>query len=522
MLTFRLYGIFFFLAATSCGCSIYLHDDNLQKQTAKGLDNYKSADVVGTMQTVLDGQIQLDNNDIRTVADNETAERERAVSDLISAYKQTKPATVRLNKRVNDRIKELAGNASISPDDWKDLREKRIEVKTLDDDLQRQLQAKVRAFKAAGGKNFTSCKDFKGPEGLPATVQDAARKLKTQCDIVALSSQPLDDLQKPINRLLNATFPGEIAKIDQQLIEVEAQIEREKVAQTKILAELQAAQEKLKRDGKDPTAIDDEVRTQLQNLDTMLKDVDNAAGLAGDKTLAPGKALAAIQFRKTNLRNVIAESGQKADSTGTADTDAAKTSRAIVGVIAGLIELSDTANGVAQAPSVPALSVALAFQDGLEKVVEVQLNALMQQRMLLQDQEDALLRELEFLVAARVASDETGVALKPSSCAPNGFGEIFLNAACTSARTSAARALSAFNVSWASGRTAARIADRKITQLIVWKQLRVSQEAAVARTNIQTIMLTKLAAYGEGGVKPETIAAFLQAVGMAAIARGVN
>jgi len=36
------------------------------------------------------------------------------------------------------------------------------------------------------------------------------------------------------------------------------------------------------------------------------------------------------------------------------------------------------------------------------------------------------------------------------------------------------------------------------------------------------IALTELAACGQGGIKPETIAAFLQAFGIAAIAKGVT
>jgi hypothetical protein len=39
---------------------------------------------------------------------------------------------------------------------------------------------------------------------------------------------------------------------------------------------------------------------------------------------------------------------------------------------------------------------------------------------------------------------------------------------------------------------------------------------------MQTIALTEVAAFGQGGIKPETIAAFLQALGVAAIAGGVT
>jgi hypothetical protein len=39
---------------------------------------------------------------------------------------------------------------------------------------------------------------------------------------------------------------------------------------------------------------------------------------------------------------------------------------------------------------------------------------------------------------------------------------------------------------------------------------------------VLNVAMTQLATFGAGGVKPETIAAFLQAVGLAAVAVGVN
>jgi len=141
----------------------------------------------------------------------------------------------------------------------------------------------------------------------------------------------------------------------------------------------------------------------------------------------------------------------------------------------------------------------------------------------LQNQQASLLRELELLAVAKGAAADAKNGLSSGSCMATGFGGIFPNSNCPAAtRAAAARALTAYNLSWASGRTSARLDDRKISQLITWRRLRASQEAAVARANVQTIALTELDAYGQGGIKPETIAAFLQALGVAAIANGVN
>jgi hypothetical protein len=504
------------------GCGVYLHDDNLQKQTDTVLSTYKGADVVGAMRSALDAQAQLDKTELQSVADKESADRERAVADLISTYpvhrdpRKLDFAIARLNFRVNNRITDLVGTGKFNPQDWLDLHEKIVATTSVADDLRRQLIKQQRAYADAGGTNFTSCDNFSGPDGVPEILQTAAQELKRECDIVSLTTQPLKRLQTPIDDVLNAKS-GEIADVHTQLGAVEAQITAQTKSKTDALKKLQDAQQLVKNATKDPNATTTDVSNQLKNLDDVLKDVDATAGFLGGKTFSPGAALAAIQFRKTNLRDVLAASGSSNGST--AGSPASDTNRAIVGVIAGLIQLTDTSNP----PSVPALSVALAYQDGLEKAVQAQLDAMTQKESFLQDEQDSLLRELEFLAVAKVAGQIATKPLTSKSCKPLGFADVFPNAHCTSAGSAAAaRALVAYNLSWASGRTAAQLDDRKITQQITWEQLRSAQEAAIARVNIQTIALSEVAAFGQGGIKPETIAAFLQALGVTAIAVGVN
>lgn len=504
------------------GCGVYLHDDNLQKQTDTVLSTYKSADIVGAMKSALDAQAQLDKTELQSVADEGSADRERAVADLISPYPAPRVppelqfAINRLNFRVNDRITDLVGNESLNPKDWTDLHEKIVGTTSLANDLQRQLIAQQLAYVAAGGTNFTSCSSFSGPDGLPAeALQSAARHLKSQCDLVTSANQSLGRLQTPLNDVFKAN--GEIALVHTQLGAIDAQITAQTKSKTDALKKLQDAQQLVKNATKDPNATTTDVSNQLKNLAAVLKGVDSASGLLGDKTFSPGTALAAIQFRTTNLRDVLAASGSSNGST--TGSPASDTNRAIVGVIAGLIQVSDTSNP----PSVPALSVALAYQDGLEKAVQAQLDALTQKKSLLQDEQDSLLRELEFLAVAKIAGQTATRPLTSKSCKPLGFADVFPNAYCTSAgRAAAARALVAYNLSWASGRTAAQLDDRRVTQQITWERLRSAQEAAIARVNIQTIALTEVDAFGQGGIKPETIAAFIQAIAVTAIAIGVN
>src|SRR5262249_18325142 len=102
------------------GCGIYLHDEGLQKQTDALLVTYKTADVAAALKAALNAQLELDKAELQAVANNETAERERAIADLIASYPLygTGPAIERLKKRVDDRIVWLAKKAEIKPDVW--------------------------------------------------------------------------------------------------------------------------------------------------------------------------------------------------------------------------------------------------------------------------------------------------------------------------------------------------------------------------------------------------------------------
>jgi hypothetical protein len=204
------------------GCGAYLHDDNLQKQTDTVLSTYEGADIVGAMKSALDAQAQLDKAELQSVADKESADRERAVADLISTYPVDRDppkldfAIERLNFRVNNRIIDLVGTGKFNPQDWLDLHEKIVATTSVADDLRRQLIKQQRAYADAGGTNFTSCDNFSGPDGVPEVLQKAAQELKRECDILEIATQPLKKLQAPIDDALNAKS-GEIPDVHKQL-----------------------------------------------------------------------------------------------------------------------------------------------------------------------------------------------------------------------------------------------------------------------------------------------------------------
>ncbi len=482
-----------FLAGCSRIKQIYIHSDTLEKQTDTALKTYKDADIVGAMKSALAAQAQIDKAELQSVADKESADRDRAVANLISPYQKPGDYAInRLNSRVDDRITELVGK-DFNPQKFLQIYESNASGATLVKQEQGQLITYQRSYITAGGTNFTSCDSLitrMKAEGFEpgsedgskaslawligdrssltsdATLLNIAKRLSNQCTRI---NRVKEQVQPPyINYVLGTT--GEINNVHEQLDAIKKLIDNKTTAKNDALNKLQAA---LKADKNAATAT--EVKNKCKYVDDKLNNVQ------------PGALLAAIQFRKANanLSDISTASSTKSAGCSTEGSPAV-------------------------------LSVKRAFQDGLEKIAQADFEGLKQKQSLLQDEQDSLLRELNFLAVARVAGQEA------KSCKPLGFANMLSDAHCTSAgRSPAARALVAYNLSWASGRTAAQLDDRRYTQQITFGRLRHAQEVAITWMNIQTIALTEVDAFGQGGIKPETIAAFFQAAGVAAIAKGV-
>ncbi len=213
---------------------------------------------------------------------------------------------------------------------------------------------------------------------------------------------------------------------------------------------------------------------------------------------------------------MIAAGANPGDGTN-ASTD---TAQSVAGLIGNLARLEDQQGD--KVPSLAGLSVALAAQDGYERAARASLDSLTTEQALWKDMQAAQYREIELLAVALDSSESALRKAGNGRCALLPLGKILTDHGCAVAQPDVARALSAYNLSWASGRRASAIDDRKLAQLPRTGWLRVSQEAANARANVLKVSLTELSTFGAGGIKPETIAAFLQALGVAAVAVGVN
>jgi len=378
------------------------------------------------------------------------------------------------------------------------------------------LDVLVAQYKAKGG-DFPSCKDFNGPPAPPA-LQAAGQLVKGKCDELAENAKQLAELRAPVQLLIAAAPKGQIATVHSELVSARTELAKQVTALKMTKKDLADAKEALDRATQAAGKIDSTVEAGFKTLDDLLKTADRGADVLGAPS--PGAVLAAAEFRKVSVRDVISAAGNlPADPTQ--DTEAQKTARAITGIIVGLKTLEQAKRDTA--PTLGELGIALAFAEGLEAIAQTDMDALTQEVAFLQEQEEALVREYELLVRAKVSLDQLTALVGPDACPGyHGFGAFFRECKSVPARLSAARALSAYNLSWASGQTAARLASNKQTQLNRAITLRHAEQAAVARTKILSLALTSAANYGAGGIKPETIALFIQALATVAIAKGVN
>lgn len=496
------------LAPAAAGAQM-LHDAQLEKATADLLAAHKAADVPGAMQKTLDQQAALDREELAGLRKADAANHERALSELLSSDPQFL-GTKRLNDLIDSRVQWLAPGATFDPRVWEARREKVVLVDVVTDALRHNLAAAVRDYEQNGGHDFTDCAAFETHRGDDPSSR--AMTILRQCDLIQKSEVPKPGLDNAVTALEAAG--GEFTAVTRQLNEAKRKVGEQETARKAAKVELDAAKQALE-DAKAAPDAQARVEEKLKALDDLLARLDGQAGLVGDRALVPGQALALIEFRKTNLRDVVAATGS------TADTEAAKINRSIVGVIAGIIKF----NEAGRTPSQAALSIALAHQTGLEGAIAVQLESLKTEVTLLQEQREALLREIEYLALARssLAAIPANTTCGRLSMARVALADLVRSDACPRVvRQTAARALSAYSMSWASGRTPAVVADARITQEIYWRKLRVTNQVVRARYEVQQVAMQELAAAGAAGVKPSEIAEFLSAIGVTAIAIGVN
>ncbi len=513
------------------GCSIYLHDDGLQKKTGNALSIYKAANVSASIKAALDAQTQIDQQMLNNVIIEDGALRDADFARLLygdpltSAVvppegRKSSPADLLLEE-IQFRLSILGAGYQFDLGNWRKYLSDFGKAQTRVDHQSVIISAYANRFASQGGAGFSTCGE---DIALPTDGNGAASG-------------------------------GLLGKLSSDIASVQKTIAEDRSAAKSVSKALADAKGKVDTDTKGSTTVDAKVNSVFTTFSSDVATADKVVGALGASNYKPSAALAAIQFRKTNLCDVIAASAGQSCTGGQVGAKPSAAAAALNQSIVGLLSGVEKVTSLDSPPSTAVLSIALAYQTSLEGGAQASLNAMLQRQALLQHEQSAAVLEVEFLLEARDLLTRNEAALSSAACRPPvakapkassveaadkkaggakvlgptaeaatqvvTLGDVLTVKDC-SARKAVADALTGYMFSWTRGQMAERIDETKLSQLMVTLNLQITQANAVARDTVITNALTELDAFGQGGVDAKTIAAFLQAVGIVAIAKGVN
>lgn len=508
-------------AALLGGCQVYLHDEVLEKQTAAAVAAYKEADVPGAIKATITAQEKFDEQMLSSIVAEDAAVRDLEIAELLESGDRAV-----LRALIDDRLKEI--NVLVPPSAEKDWTDRLVALELLR--TQRASDTRIvnlfaRLYRDAGGEAFRKCDQnwlLPAPGG-DVKLAAAADALKQACNAWLPIAESLDQKIKGFDQLVCKSNPASmLAETCQQIGDTDKRIAVDEDEAETTKRNLETAKKALAKAVEAGTP-EERISEKLEAFKTELVRADQLVAELGATDFKPSAALAAIEFRETNLCDVLLAGVGTSCSGGKVDEKAKKINESVIGLISGLAKV------VGPPPQTDALSIALSYQSGLQGAVQASLEGRRAQRALLQTWQNALVQEVEYLVQARSwldipkekAEQKERARLITVACSDNSLSTAPRAKNCRD-RVGLANALTAYNLSWADGRTAARIAYARITMQITMSDLRVAQATAASRDSMLTTALAGLDSFGQGGVSTQTIAELLQALGIAAVAYGVN
>jgi len=494
--------------ACAGGCSTYLHDDALQAKTDALVSNYSGAKLADAVNAIATAQQARDDAAIKVATTRASAERDARLAGLMLGTGD-RTSLALLADYVQSRKIELAGQFRIDPAiSYSRKLDARVMQRATLASLQAEAAHLSASYSALGGKGFSDCDTFRAPVDPRPDVKILADRLTLLCLDVNKAQSGVRQADADL------TVPGgQIGLAHQWAKETLALINRERDNEAIATKSLNDAKRQVDAAAADASP-DAGARfvAALGDLGKTLGEVDEAAGLFGAKS--PGAALASVKFRNTNLCDLIsAEAGTSCDG-GTPTANAKQVTAGIANVITGAQD--------AMAPPAPGtMSLMLAYQNTVGNLARTRLDALQLRLALLDDEETHLLIELGQLQIVEKEIDTARKAGAPDACLNAGFADALTQheADCPPAyRRAVARALVALTASLSRGKAVASIDQLKVAQLDYRVNLQLAQQVASARTSALTTAINEIGAYGQGGLKADTVAQFLQAFGIAAIA----
>lgn len=503
-------AIFCACLVSAAGCNAYLHDDGLQTQTNTITEGFKAAAVPDALNGLITHQIQENAANVQAVIDRETALRESALAVLLAGPASAPPdgrfkATIdAFNATLDARAKTLAADSlsGLGPAAYANFVRVQAEVLAADS----HLAALAQAYANAGGKDFKECNSFSVPGDAAGDQKTLGDNLSSYCQTDWQGShRSLDDF----NTRFHVTT-GRLADAAASLAQTVAAIDAEKKAEDEQSKKLKDWQEAIdKKAASSLTGAD--LTADIKQLHTAIGAIDNGLRFANGSSLLDGEslgtALASVKFKTANLCDLVAAPSGTSCTGEPANPNAAATMAAITGLLNDLNARPD--------PSAAALQLVAAQGEGA--LLSRQLGYLKQRLAIQQDEVDKLRGEFVYLAAARKALNAHSKQWT-ADCAALSFEQLMTSANKCPAdvRVDVALALVDYNYAWGFYPVAATVDFYQVSGQIRLAQIDTEIAAGNIRVQIAQSLLNTMQSYGQGGVKPETIAAFIQALGIPA------
>ncbi len=560
---FTLVGLLISILLQGCG-TIYLYDESREKLAKQAVVSFEEANTAALFDRAANDlgdhlkaqrasvrRMAIAAQDVHLVALIEGVDvaklqgGDSAMEPLLAPLQLEALITIRMNALVGTD----AADAIVKKSDLDVIRviQKSQASRIVTDTL--SIAALRKSYKelANGTATNTCMQPIKEPMNInPPSVDPADAKalypivLKACQDLAKLKEQEMSNRAFGLD-LKNLTGDYEI--VTEELLNLK--IAKEMLVTTK--KELTVELKRLEKAYKEAAKANPTIEKYQENLTKAAKDItDFVKDLQkGDKLVAKVKELtnsaidlSAIEkvtkvpsifigeqlsanILETNLTELL---NQAVDPKKEPTTPEGKRARSFilltVRAVDTLARLDDGINEPSKVPSPNALLISLAYQRYRQEVAivsEAQLEGHIKAKSL---EEKALMEEIFHLWSAYQAAK--AMKLHPCGRTAMGFSEyVTLCKNNRKAEVVAAKALVSYDQAWSRGlvdRNTASIASSGLTQQFAVEKAR---QNATVWFELLKPALQELVAYGEGGIKRETIANLIQALGFATIAAGV-
>jgi len=538
-----------------CG-SLYLYDATNEKTAKEARDAFQKVETAALFQHAA-SQLKGDLTNGQAAAQRlVAAAQDMSLATLIQGTPHKRPWN-ELDALVRPRVNALLGTEEIANkflerddvDAWRRLHS--TDLRSING-VRLTLEKLRESYRTRGGIAKNTCQD---PEAHPMDEQspsDDSDEGRTLYPLLEKACKDLADLltSEEQHRALGLNpenlKKGEVAetyKLLRKLKEARADL---KTAQEKLkvkLATLQGEYDSALAAAKqNPTAanLQADLKQAATNLTDYLKSLEDMTKVVGRVKEATGNTvdldliqqtigmgvgyvgdLVQAQVLQTNLSALLT---QAIDPAKQPETEADKRAQAYflltIRAVDAFARLEEISVEPTKVPSPNALLIGIAYQRYRQSIAKTS-EALIDERLAARSAElDATIEELYQLWRASKASEK----IRTAPCGVEAVGFSDFASRCKGNRDmelAAATALIAYDHAWSLGQTeqiSAVMSDSAVRQRYALEMARVSAQAWF---DLLAPALQELVAYGEGGLRQETIGNLISAIGLAAIAGGV-